>query len=159
MSERQLGSGRQKHPVGWMGAAIFVVVLAVVAIIANQSPKERAFREAMDSARKLTTPTSAPVAVYAPKGTAKLERSWQESGYVYALVSYRNDTEQTFGSGVTIKAIIYDATGGMIDTNERSFFAYEHGPITPGFEGTVKIPIACPTGNAKSVKVLIETAR
>lgn len=96
-------------------------------------------------------------------GKYTVERFWEDTTgdytCAYTIVSYKNTTSRTFTSAVTIRATIYDAEGQVIDTNDRSFFAHEYGPIRPGFEGTVKIPIECRRGQAKSVKVRIESAQ
>jgi hypothetical protein len=96
------------------------------------------------------------------RGSFKIERFWEETvgDYTcsYTIVSYRNTTSRTFESQVTIQAAVYDAQDKMVDTNERSFFAHEHGPIGPGFEGTVKIPVECSPNQAKSVSVKITKA-
>ncbi len=95
-------------------------------------------------------------------GSLKIDRFWEESfsnyNVVYVLVTYRNTTERTFSRAVTIRATILDGSRSKIDTNSRSFFSFEHGPIGPGFEGDVKIPIECAKGVAKYVSVAIETA-
>lgn len=95
-------------------------------------------------------------------GSFNIERFWEETHgeytCTYTLVSYKNTTEKTFEEKVTIRATIYDSQENMIDTNTRSFFAHEYGPIEPGFEGTVKIPIPCKEGQAKFVKVGIDSA-
>lgn len=57
---------------------------------------------------------------------------------------------RTFTKNVTIRASVYDSQKRMVDTNTRSLFAHEYAPIKPGFEGTVKIPIECARGQAKS---------
>jgi hypothetical protein len=96
-------------------------------------------------------------------GTFKIERFWEETvgQYTcsYTIVSYRNTTQRTFTKNVTIQATVYDSQKNVVDTGERSFFAFEVGPIGPGFEGTVKIPIDCAKGQASSVSVKIESAR
>lgn len=95
-------------------------------------------------------------------GSIRIDRFWEETvgDYTcsYTIVSYKNTTERTFSSQVTIRATIYDSKENVIDTNTRSFFAHEHGPIKPGFEGTLKIPIECNKGQAKSVTVKIDKA-
>ncbi|MDP2791609.1 MAG: hypothetical protein Q8O15_07635 [Rectinemataceae bacterium] len=85
-------------------------------------------------------------------GSYRIERVWVEYDTTYALVSYRNTTEQTFKSKVSIKVFLYDKEKNMLDTNSRSFFAFERGPITPGFEDTVKVPV---TGVTNSVYIQV----
>lgn len=96
-------------------------------------------------------------------GSYRIDRFWEETvgNYTcsYTIVSYKNTTAKTFESQVTIRATIYDSQKNVIDTNTRSFFAHEYGPIKPGFEGTVKIPIECKKDEAKSVSVKIDNAR
>lgn len=102
-------------------------------------------------------------AMPAEVGTFKVERFWEETvgDYTcsYTIVSYRNTTQRTFTKNVTIQATLYDSQKNVVNTNTRSFFAFEVGPIGPGFEGTVKIPIDCAKGQASSVSVKIESAR
>jgi hypothetical protein len=95
-------------------------------------------------------------------GSYRIDRFWEETvgDYTcsYTIVSYKNTTEKTFTRQVTIRATVYDTRENVIDTNTRSFFSYEYGPIKPGFEGTVKIPVECKKGQAKSVSVKIDNA-
>jgi len=95
-------------------------------------------------------------------GAFKIERFWEETvgEYTcsYTIVSYWNHTFKTFEKNVTVRASVYDSQKRMVDTNTRSFFAHEYGPITPGFKGTVKIPIQCEKGQARSVSVGIDNA-
>jgi len=95
-------------------------------------------------------------------GSFKVERFWEETvgDYTcsYTIVTYRNTTQKTFDKNVTIRATVYDSQKKVVDTNTRSLFAHEYGPIKPGFEGTVKIPIECARGQAKSVSVKIDNA-
>jgi hypothetical protein len=96
-------------------------------------------------------------------GSFKIERFWEETvgDYTcsYAIVTYKNTTQKTFDENVTIRATVYDSQKRVVDTNTRSFFAHEYGPIKPGFEGTVKIPVECAKGQAKSVSAKIDNAR
>lgn len=96
-------------------------------------------------------------------GSFKIERFWEETvgQYTcsYTIVSYKNTTNKTFTAQVEIQATVYDAQKKVVDMNTRSFFAHEYGPIKPGFEGTVKIPVECAKGQAKSVSVKISIAR
>jgi len=96
-------------------------------------------------------------------GSFKIERFWEETvgNYTcsYTIVTYRNTTKKTFYKNVTIRATVYDSQKKVVDTNTRSFFADEYGPIKPGFEGTVKIPVECAKGQARSVSVKIDNAR
>lgn len=96
-------------------------------------------------------------------GAFKVERFWEETvgEYTcsYTLVSYWNHTFTTFEQFVTIRANVFDAQGRMVDTNTRSFFAHEYGPIRPAFKGTLKIPVECRAGQADSVRVTIDSAK
>lgn len=74
-------------------------------------------------------------------GEITIDRVWSDNGYGYALVTYKNNTNIAFKSVVTIKCTALDSDGNKININSRSFFSFEHGPINPGFEGTLKIPI------------------
>lgn len=95
-------------------------------------------------------------------GSFKIERFWEETlgNYTcsYTIVTYRNTTQKTFDKNVTIRATVYDSQKKVVDTNTRSFFVHEYGPIKPGFEGTLKIPVECAKGQAKSVSVKIDNA-
>lgn len=77
----------------------------------------------------------------ATAGSLKIDRVWADGDFGYALVSYTNDTKSTFKRAVTIKCTALDENSKKININTRSFFAHEYGPIKPGFEGTLKIPI------------------
>jgi hypothetical protein len=96
-------------------------------------------------------------------GSFKIDRFWEETvgQYTcsYTIVSYKNTTNKTFTAQVSIQATVYDAQKNVVDMNTRSFFAHEYGPIKPGFEGTVKIPVECAAGQAKSVSVKIDRAQ
>ena len=87
-------------------------------------------------------------------GSYRIERMWEESSYTYILVSYRNTTNRTFSSMVTLTAVLYDANNRMLDMNDRSFFASDSGPMSPGFEGTVKISVS--VLGSKRVEIRIE---
>ena len=95
-------------------------------------------------------------------GSFKIERFWEETvgqyTCTYTLISYKNTSQKTFNKNVTFRATIFDSKENMIDTNTRSFFAHEYGPIKPGFEGTLKIPIDCSPGRAKSASAKIDNA-
>ena len=95
-------------------------------------------------------------------GSFKIERFWEETvgdyTCTYTIVRYKNTTNKTFKNQVEIEATVYDAKDKVVNMNTRSFFAYEYGPIKPGFEGTVKIPLECKKGQGKSVSVRISKA-
>jgi len=74
-------------------------------------------------------------------GSIKIDRVWEDGDFGYALVSYTNDTKSTFNRVVTIKCTALGKNDKKININTRSFFTHEYGPIKPGFEGTLKIPI------------------
>lgn len=96
-------------------------------------------------------------------GSFKIERFWEETlgdyNCTYTLVTYRNTTNKTYNKYVTIRATIYDFNNGMINTNTRSFYVNEYGPIKTEFEGILKIPVECEKGQANSVSVRIDKAR
>ena len=72
-----------------------------------------------------------------------IDRTWSDhdNEYGYVLVTYVNDTGKIFETAVTIKCVALDAAGNRLGVNTRSFFEHEYGPIVPGFEDTVEIPI------------------
>jgi hypothetical protein len=86
-----------------------------------------------------------------PKGTVALDRFWVEdltvTRYVYALITYKNNTKRTFRSVVSIVAITYDEHGKKLNMASLSFFAHARGPIEPGFTGSLKIPIEVQSGD------------
>ena len=84
-------------------------------------------------------------------GSLKIDRVWVDGDYGYALVTYINDTTSTFENAVTIKCIALDSKGNKININTRSFFAHEYGPIKPGFEGTLKVPVELHGASMKSM--------
>lgn len=81
-----------------------------------------------------------------------VQNTWSEHGTTYAVVQYKNESSKTFNSLVTIRCNTVAGDGSIINTNTRSFFNFEHGPIKPGFTGIVKVPIN-DAGNKKAVKV------
>jgi hypothetical protein len=83
-------------------------------------------------------PFSTPLGTH-DVGTITVARMWREYGDIRVLVSYRNDTRATFTS-VTIQCTARDGSR-EVGTNSRSFSEFEHGPVTPGFTGTLEIPI------------------
>ena len=74
-------------------------------------------------------------------GSLVIDRVWQSGDFGYALVTYTNKTNKTFASAVTIKCIAFDSSGNRLGVNQRSFFAHDRGPIPPGFQDTVEVPI------------------
>lgn len=84
-------------------------------------------------------------------GSIKIDRVWISNSFGYALVSYLNDTKDTFSSVVTIKCVALDNQGKKININTRSFFVHDYGPIVPGFEGTLKIPVNLYGASMKSM--------
>lgn len=70
-----------------------------------------------------------------------IDRLWIKGDYGYVLVTYTNDTQKTFQKYATITCVASDRSKKKIGVNKRSFFAHQHGPIAPGFSGTVEIPI------------------
>ena len=92
-------------------------------------------------------------------GSFKIEKFWEESngGYTctYTIVTYWNSTNKTF-KVVEVKATALDKNGKVIDTNTRSFFEHDVGPIKPGFKDSVKIPIETEPDEAKNVSVGIK---
>lgn len=70
-----------------------------------------------------------------------IDRIWVDGDYAYALVTFKNTSTKTYKRSVTIKCIAYDASGNKLGINTRSFFCFNIGPIEPGFEDTLKVPI------------------
>lgn len=81
-----------------------------------------------------------------------IQNNWHENGTTYAVVEYRNTSNKTYSNAVTIRCNTISADGKTINTNTRSFFKHEYGPIAPGFSGTVKVPIS-DAGNKKAVNI------
>ena len=73
-------------------------------------------------------------------GSLEIDRVWTEYDSGYALITYTNDTDATY-KAVTIKCVALDSLNKKINSNKRSFYAHEYGPITPGFSDTLKIPV------------------
>ena len=71
-----------------------------------------------------------------------IENTWHEYSSTYVVVSYINKTNKTFNNAVTIKCAILDSKNNIINTNSRTFFNHEYGPIKPGFQNSLKIPIS-----------------
>lgn len=74
--------------------------------------------------------------------------------YVEVIVSYANTTGKTFDS-VTFRASVYNRDDRIVATNRRSFFAHSDGPIRPGFEGILEIPVEVDHSQAHAVGVTI----
>ena len=85
-------------------------------------------------------------------GLLEVDRVWNEGDFAYALVTYTNNTNKTYGTGVTIKCIAIGSNGKKINSNTRSFFAFEHGPIKPGFSDTLKVPVSLNGLSMKTVR-------
>lgn len=75
----------------------------------------------------------------ASAGACEIDRVWVEHGYGIALVTYTNETSLTFERAVTIQCTALDHSGNKINISSNSFYASEHGPIRPGFTGTLKV--------------------
>jgi len=75
------------------------------------------------------------------RGALSVDRVYSRDDYGYAIVSYRNTSDQTFRERVTVRCDALDGARQKLGTNTRSFFADDHGPIKPGFEGTLEIPV------------------
>lgn len=82
-----------------------------------------------------------------PEGTSSYQ-------YVEVIVSYANTTGKTFDS-VTFRASVYNRDDRIVATNRRSFFAHSDGPVRPGFEGVVEIPVEVSHASAHSVGVTV----
>lgn len=75
------------------------------------------------------------------ESSIEVQNVWHEYGTTYILVKYTNETDRVFNNAVSIKCATIDRSRKIINTNERSFFAHEYGPIGPGFSNSVKIPV------------------
>lgn len=146
----------------------YLIVFAVVVVVWAYSRVEPVARSAADAALAAqldaalaTQPAAAEMPDPATsRGTLKVDRVWEEDhDYAYALASYHNDGSATFRAGVTVRCDALGDGGRKINTNTRSFFAHEHGPITPGFTGTVKVPVQLNGATLKSMSCWIESAR
>ena len=84
-------------------------------------------------------------------GSIKLEKSWVQNDYAYAIVYYENDTDVTYKKAVRIRCVVVDSKGVTVGVNTRSFFAHEYGPIQPGFKGRLKVPVQLNGASAKSI--------
>jgi hypothetical protein len=96
-------------------------------------------------------------------GSLRIDRVWHGSStsypVIYALVTYRNTTDTTFGT-VTLTGRALADDGSLVAQNRRSFFQHEYGSIRPGFEESVEIPIELPSAEASSrVSVTIRARR
>lgn len=94
-------------------------------------------------------------------GTVTVERFFLQpnANMAVAVVSYTNDSSKTFESRVEIQCVGFDAAGAKFGANTRSFSARDRGPIRPGFEGTVEVPIWLNGANAKSARCKVSSAR
>lgn len=80
-----------------------------------------------------------------------IENMWIEDDYMNTVVTYKNDTCKTYDS-VTIQCKTRENNCRITKISSRSFDKQKCGPIVPGFEGTIKIPIALNGQAARSVK-------
>jgi hypothetical protein len=78
---------------------------------------------------------------FSSSSSLNIDRVWSSGDFGYALVTYDNNSSSTF-ERVTIKCVALDSVVDKIAVNSRSFFAFEHGPIRPGFSDTVEIPVS-----------------
>lgn len=105
---------------------------------------------------------AADTATSTSTGKLAIDRAWAEDvgGYrcSYALVTWENISTKTFDV-VTIQAIALDSSGQKINENQRSFFAWERGPIGPGFKGTLKIPVEIGSAKFKSMECSVIVAK
>ncbi len=127
---------------------------------ADENPKLKgtpAYNELKNATLGINTPSVTQVSgtswVSTSFGSYCVERMWEDSGYTYVLVSYRNTTSRAFDDTVTITALLYDANNRMLDMEDETLYAFTNGPMSPGFEGTVKISFSFV--GAKRVEVRI----
>lgn len=71
----------------------------------------------------------------------RINNKWHKNSTTYLIVSYKNNTDETFKNAVTIKCNTLNKDGDIINTNSRSFFAFEHGEMKPGFNNSLKLHI------------------
>ena len=163
------------HSARWwrLGAVIFLAAFAGMVYLIGSSAVEQENRAALapllEQASKPGTGTETQAAPAKPaatpaapsRGTLKVDRvrTGEAEGYGYALASYVNDSRQTFSRVVTVQCDAFAGEGRKIGTNTRSFFVHEHGPIVPGFRGTVEVPVELDGETLDSMECWIAQAR
>jgi len=108
-----------------MGAGASCFVLGAIGFAYSKPAREAAASAA-----------SSPV----HRGTVKVDRVWDDGSYTQSQITYENNTTTTF-SAVTIECIAHKKDGSKLNSEQRSFFKHERGPIYPGFRGSLKIGI------------------
>jgi len=83
-----------------------------------------------------------------------IEKEKKEGGYAYIHMKWVNTT------GVTLKHVTFEATvfgygGILLNSNKRSFFSHELGPIMDGFEGRLKIPVKIGGGDLNKTEIKV----
>jgi len=121
----------------WVVAGVAVLLLPALVQV-GRSPRPSEPRVSMPNSDR--TPIQNTRTSRVEPGQIKVDRVWKDAGYLYALVSYANDTPNTF-SMVTIQCVAQAADGSKLGVNSRSWFEYRSGPITPGFEGVKEVPV------------------
>lgn len=109
-----------------------------------------------DLSKPLVAPQEPPRPI--SRGTITVERVYEEYGFQRTVVSYKNDTATTFRNQVAIECVALDKAGKKINVNDRVFFAHEQGPIAPGFEGTLNIPVSLNGAKSHSASCRITKA-
>lgn len=92
-----------------------------------------------------------------------IDRTWvqdlSDRQWAKALVTWENTTSQTFNKEVRIQAVAFDTSGQRINENMRSFFVSERGPISPGFKGTLTIPVELHNQTFSTMECAVIVAR
>jgi hypothetical protein len=71
----------------------------------------------------------------------KIDRIWQDDDIAQALVTYKNETNRTYGDGITIKCIALGPNGEKLALGQSMFYSHVYGEIKPGFEDSLEVSI------------------
>jgi hypothetical protein len=129
----------------------FATLLAIVVLIGIAL----AYDDAEDGLDSQAASAETPAA----RGSITVDRVWSEYDTGNAIVRYTNDTGRTFSRLVTIQCVAVDRDSRYLGVNERSFFAYERGPIEPGFSGVVRVPVSLNGASLATMECEITEAR
>jgi hypothetical protein len=146
---------RSPEPPNGRNAALAVVALVLLAVVIVATRGDQTVHPV---APVLPEPASAfvpPLSI----GSLTLERTYTAGDRTHAVVRYHNDSDRTMGRVVSVQCDAIDPGGRVVATGSGSLAADEHGPLLPGFEGTLDIPIPLDGAAAESIACEIEQAR
>ncbi len=82
----------------------------------------------------LSIPLTLDIAI----ASLQVDRSVQQGDWAKILVTYTNDSPQTYSDGVVLQCIAYIGKA-KVAMGEDHIYTSSFGPITPGFSRTVEV--------------------